>query len=146
MTKPDVGIPTQRDEKKMYRSKKLCFAMTFAAMLINPVAAQTIRSVATKKNTPVALTSMFYAKPDCTTGPIGIPVVKQSPAHGEVQLQIGVVDVPVIGACPARKTAVILLVYTPGTDFVGDDTIQLEVGLAGKVTDLRYQITVQNEK
>jgi hypothetical protein len=144
MTKPGVGIPTKWDEQKMNRSK-LCFAMTFAALLVNPSAAQTPRSVATKKNTSVALTSLLNAKPDCTAGPIGIPVVKQSPAHGAVQLEIGIVDVPILGACPARKTAVIVRVYTSGTDFVGDDT-QLEVGLAGKVTDLRYQITVQNEK
>jgi hypothetical protein len=130
----------------MYRSTKFCFALIFAALLANSAAAQTPRSVATKKNTPIALTSLLNAKSDCTAGPIEIPVVKQSPAHGAVQLEIGIVDVPIIGACPARKTAVIVLVYTPGIDFVGEDTMQLEVGLKGKVTDLRYQIAVQNEK
>ena len=138
-----AGIPW---DKKMYRSIKLSLVLIFVALLVNAASAQTPRNVATKKNTPVALTSLLNTKPDCTGGPIDIPVVKQPPAHGAVQLQLGVVDVPHLGACPARKAAVIALLYAPGTDFVGEDILQVEVGLAGKVTNLRYQITVQDEQ
>jgi hypothetical protein len=130
----------------MYRLKKLTFVLTFVALLVNAAAAQTPRNITTKKNTPVALTSLLNTKPDCTAGPIDIPVVKQPPAHGAVELQVGVIDAPSLGACPARKAAVIALVYAPETDFFGEDILQVEVGLAGKVTSLRYQITVQDEK
>ena len=68
----------------MDRSIKLSLVPIFVALLVNAASAQTPRNVVTKKNTPVALTSLLNTKPDCTAGPIDIPVVKQPPAHGAV--------------------------------------------------------------
>jgi hypothetical protein len=65
---------------------------------------------------------------DCSSNPIAspLPTLREKPSHGIVLMQIGVANVPATGACPARKIPVIALVYSPATDFVGTDSVQIE--------------------
>jgi hypothetical protein len=55
-------------------------------------------------------------------------------------------DVAATDACPARKIPAIALFYTPSKDFVGSDTVQVEVeaGDAG-ITNYSIMIMVQEE-
>ena len=82
---------------------------------------------------------------DCSAnpGPIAIPIVREKPANGTMQLMILVTDVAASGKCPARKIPSTALVYTPNKNFVGTESVQIEVETGNQTTLLSYRIIVQ---
>jgi hypothetical protein len=52
-------------------------------------------------------------------------------------------DVAATDACPARKIPAIALFYTPSKDFVGKDSVQVELE-TGNAKDFSFLITVQD--
>jgi hypothetical protein len=109
------------------------------------VLAQGAKELKTKSATPVAVVNFSSARSDCSAnpGPIAVPVLREKPAHGIIQMQIVVTEIPAAGNCPARKIPTTALVYTPNKDFTGTDTVQVEVETGNRTTTLSYRITVQ---
>jgi hypothetical protein len=70
-------------------------------------------------------------------------VVRDKPTNGIVQMVIVVADVAASGKCAARKIPTTALIYTPNKDFVGTDSVQIEVENGNQTTALSYRITVQ---
>ena len=120
-----------------------------AVMLVTAAAtaaaAQTAKELKTKKNTPVALVNLLNARPDCSsnTRPIAVPVIREKPTNGTIQMTILVGNVAASGNCPARKVPVITLIYTPKPDFVGGDAVTIDIENGNRTTSLSYSILVQ---
>lgn len=121
----------------------LILATTFA--LINVVKADAPKEVKTSKNKSIPLGNFTNAPNNCGTnpGPIPLPRLFEKPSHGDVGLQIVVADVAATDMCPARKIPSIVLFYTPRKDFVGKDSLRLELG-AAKMPDVSFLITVED--
>jgi hypothetical protein len=107
--------------------------------------AQSPKELQTKSGASVLLANLLNAKPDCsaTPGPFVLPSLREKPANGIVQIQIIISDVAASGKCPARKVPSIALFYTPRKDFVGIDSIQIEVEAGFQTTVLSYRVTVK---
>jgi len=107
--------------------------------------AQSPKELKTKVGTSVVIVNFLSARPDCSAspGPIAVPVIREKPANGVVQLLTIVTDVPASDKCPARKIPSTALIYTPNKDFVGSDSIQIEVEVGNRTTSLSYRVTVQ---
>lgn len=125
------------------------FALLSTAILMisgQPAAAQAPNDIRTEKNKAVALTNFVNAPANCGSnpGPIPVPRIREKPQHGVVGLQVVVVDVPATDACPARKVPSIALFYAPSRDFVGKDSVQVEIESDGKLPSLSFLIAVQD--
>ena len=120
----------------------VCIAAGF--LVTAPATAQDAKQLRTKKGTSVALVNLLNARPDCSSnaGPIAIPVVREKPANGSVQMTILVGNVAASANCPARKVPMITLIYTPNPDFTGSDAVAVEIEAGNKTTSLRYSILV----
>jgi hypothetical protein len=107
--------------------------------------AQSPKELKTKSGTPVVLVNFVNARPDCSSspGPMAIPVVREKPANGTVQLLTIATEVPASGKCPARKIPTTALIYTPNKDFLGSDSVQIEVEVGNRTTSLSYRIIEQ---
>jgi hypothetical protein len=123
----------------------LLVLLAAAALATCPAAAQNAKPLKTKKNTSVALVNLLNAKPDCSSnaGPISVPVIREKPANGSVQMTIQVATAPASGSCQQRKVPVITLIYTPRADFVGDDAVTIDIENGNRTTSLSYSISVQ---
>jgi hypothetical protein len=107
--------------------------------------AQDAKELKTKSGTPVVVVNFINARPDCSAnpGPTAVPVLREKPANGVIQMQIVATDVAASGNCPARKIPTTALIYTPKKDFIGTDSVQIEVETGNRTTTLSYRITVQ---
>jgi hypothetical protein len=107
--------------------------------------AQSPKELKTKIGTSVVVVNFLNALPDCSAnpGPIAVPVIREKPANGIIQMLIIATDIAASGKCPARKIPTTALVYTPNKDFVGTDSVQIEVEAGNRTTSLSYRITVQ---
>jgi hypothetical protein len=107
--------------------------------------AQSPKELKTKSGTSVVVVNFLNPRPDCSAnpGPIAVPVIREKPANGIIQMLIIVTDVAASGKCPARKIPTTALIYTPNKDFVGTDSVQIEVEAGNRTTSLSYRITVQ---
>lgn len=116
-----------------------------ACLVMVPAAAQNAKQLRTKKGASVALVNLLNAKPDCSSNvnPIAVPVIREKPANGSVQMTILVGNVAASGNCPARKVPMITLIYTPNSDFVGSDAVTMEIETGNRTTSLSYSILVQ---
>jgi len=116
------------------------------AVLLTPVStpAQDAKQIKTKKGESVALVNLVNAKPDCSSNmnPIAVPIVRDRPTSGTIQMTILVANIAASGNCPARRVPVITLIYTPKADFVGEDAVTIEVDSDNRVTSLSYRISV----
>jgi hypothetical protein len=74
--------------------------------------------------------------------PSRCPVFRQKPANETIQVQILVTDVAATGNCPARKIPTIALIYTPNKDFVGTDSVQIEVEVGNRTTSRSHRLMV----
>lgn len=121
-------------------------SVSIPAMSAQLAAAQTPNDIRTERNKAVALTNFVNAPANCGTnpGPIPVPRLREKPMHGVVGLQVVAVDVPATDACPARKIPSIALFYAPSRDFVGKDSVQIEIESDGKLPSLSFLITVQD--
>ena len=114
--------------------------------LSGPLAqAQTPKEIRTDKNKAVALTNFVNPPANCGSnpGPVPLPRLREKPSHGAVGLQVVIVDIPATDACPARKIPSVTLFYVPSRDFVGKDSVQVELEYETKLPNLSFLITVQ---
>jgi hypothetical protein len=111
----------------------------------SPGLAQGAKEMKTKIGTPIAFVYLSSPRSDCSVnpGPVAVPVLREKPANGIIQMQIVVSEVPAAGNCPARKMPTTALIYTPTKDFVGTDSVQVEVEAGNRTTTLSYRITVE---
>ena len=124
------------------------FAVATIALLFGSVAkADAPKEIKTEKNKAVVLSNFLNAPTNCGTnpGPVPLPRLREKPSHGLVGLQIVVADVAATDACPARKIPSIALFYQPSKDFVGKDSVQVELETSdAKIPGLSFLITVQD--
>jgi hypothetical protein len=122
----------------------LLSAMVFA-LTGQPAKAQAPREINTGKNKAVALTNLVNAPNNCGSnpGPVPLPKLLEKPSHGSVGLQVATTDVPATDACPARKIPSVALFYAPNKDFVGKDSVQVELTFDAKILAASFLITVQ---
>jgi hypothetical protein len=104
---------------------------------------QTVKELKTKSDSSVVLVNFVNARTDCSSipGPIAVPVVRDKPANGIVQMLIVATDVAASGKCEARKIPTTALIYTPNKDFVGTNTVHIEVENGNQTTALSYVTT-----
>jgi hypothetical protein len=74
-----------------------------------------------------------------------VPVVREKPTNGIIQMMIIVTDVAASSKCPARRIPTTALIYTPNRDFVGKDSVQNEVETENQTTSFSYRIAVEAE-
>ena len=118
--------------------KPVLIAVTTLALCSMHASAQSPKELKTKSGTSVVVVNFLNPRPDCSAnpGPIAVPVIREKPANGIIQMLIIATDVAASGKCPARKI--------PTTaDFVGTDSVQIEVEAGNRTTSLSYRITVQ---
>jgi hypothetical protein len=116
-----------------------------ASLATFPAVAQNAKPLKTKKNTSIALVNLLNPKPDCSANvaPIAVPVIREKPVNGFVQMTISVANVTASGNCRERKVPVIALIYTPKADFVGNDAVTIDIENGNRTTSLSYSISVQ---
>jgi hypothetical protein len=120
-------------------------AVTAVTLTGVTVSAQTPKELKTKSGTAVVVVNFVNPRADCSAnpGPIAIPIVREKPVNGVMQMMILVTDVAASGKCPARKIPSTALVYTPNKNFVGTESVQIEVETGNQTTLLSYRIIVQ---
>ena len=125
--------------------KSLLSAMLALLLGVVAAAAQTPKELKTKKGVPVALVNLLSTKPGCNSSPapVAVPLVREKPANGAVQMVIVAVDVPASAACPARKVPAVALFYTPKEGYSGVDVVGIEIETGNRTTSLSYRISVQ---
>jgi hypothetical protein len=124
---------------------KILSLMVATALAVAPASAENAKTLKTKKGMSVALVNLLNAKPDCSSNaaPISVPIVREKPTNGNVQMLILVVNVAAAGNCQARKVPVITLIYTPKPSFIGEDSVTIEIENGNRTTSLSYIIAVQ---
>jgi hypothetical protein len=107
-------------------------------------AAQTPKELKTKKGVPVALVNLLNVKPGCSSSPapVAVPVVREKPTNGTVQMLIVAVDLAAAGNCSARKVPTVALFYAPKDGFSGTDSVGIEIEIGNRTTLLSYHISV----
>ena len=128
-----------------YRPISVLLAVAIIALFKTVALAEAPKEIKTEKNKAVIIGNFFNAAVNCSTnpGPVPLPQLREKPSHGVVGLQI----VAATDACPARKIPAIALFYTPSKDFVGTDSLNIEIETSdAKTTDLSFSITVQEAK
>ena len=131
-----------------YGPMSILFAVAAIALLGTVAKAEAPKEIKTAKNKAVVIGNFFNAPTNCDTnpGPVPLPRLREKPSHGLVGLQIVMADVAATDTCPARKIPAIALFYTPSKDFVGSDTVQVEVEAGdARTTDYNIKIMVQEE-
>src|SRR3954452_12896298 len=132
-----------------YRPISVLLAVASIALFKTVALAEAPKEIKTEKNKAVIIGNFFNAASNCSTnpGPVPLPQLRGKPSHGVVGLQIVAADVAATDACPARKIPAIALFYTPSKDFLGSDSLQIEIDTGdAKTTDLSFSITVQDAK
>ena len=127
------------------RNRAVLVAMMAIALSGTTASAQAPKELKTKSGAAVVVVNFLNPRADCSAnpGPSAIPVVREKPANGTMQMMIVVTDVAASGKCPARKIPSTALIYTPNKDFAGVDTVQIEVEAGNRTTLLSYRIIVQ---
>ena len=133
----DVGL---QQHTKM---RTLARAIIVLLLVHGYALAQEPRSITTSPGTPVPLAFLLNQTTDCDLGLIGLPVLTQPPANGNIQIRIALSNVPAMGTCAARQVPTIALLYVPKSGFVGTDAVSITVELGGRIVQNKYQITVQ---
>jgi hypothetical protein len=134
-----------RQARMTYRIKSALLAVMAIALLGPTAKADAPKEIRTEKNKPVGLANFLSAPSNCGTnpGPVPLPRLREKPSKGVVGLQIVVTDVAASDSCPARKMPAIALFYTPNRDFVGADSVQVELETSdNKTPTLSFLIKV----
>jgi len=126
-------------------TQRLALVAIAVALSGMTASAQTPKELKTRSGSSVVVVNLVSARPDCSSnpGPIAVPVVREKPANGIIQILILATDVAASGKCPARKIPTTALIYTPNKGFAGTDLVQIEIEEGNKTTSLSYKITVQ---
>jgi hypothetical protein len=129
-----------------YRPISVLFAVAVIALFQTVAQAEAPKEIKTEKNKAVIIGNFFNAASNCSTnpGPVPLPQLREKPSHGVVGLQIVAADVAATDACPARKIPAIALFYTPSKEFVGTDTVQVDIDAGDSpVSHFDFLIVVQ---
>jgi len=124
-------------------------ASVIAVVLLSGVNANSANptELKTEQGKSIGFANFVAARSDCSTapGPQPLPILVEKPSNGKIGMQIATTDIAAAGNCSvARKVPSIALFYVPNPDFVGVDSIQLEMDAGdNKVATLAYRITVQ---
>ena len=123
--------------------KTLAFFVSLA-LSASPAAGQTAKELKTKTGVSVPLVNLLNVRQGCTSnpGPLAVPVIREKPANGTVQMLIVVVDVAATGNCSARKVPAVALLYSPKAGFTGTDSVGIEIEMGNRTTLLNYNISV----
>ena len=127
---------------------KFCKAGLIAAtaMMFGSLAtAQTAKELKVQSGKSVVVANLLSRRPDCSSDPgrMAVPVIRQKPTNGIIQMQILLSNVQATGNCPARRIPSLGLVYTPVKDFTGTDAAEVEIDEDNKATILSFRITVE---
>jgi hypothetical protein len=127
----------------MFMKSALVF-LAVLALIASPAAGQTAKELKTKKGVPVALVNLLNVRPGCTSNPapVAVPVVREKPANGTIQMLIVVTDLAAAGNCSARKVPAVALIYSPKEGFAGTDSVAIEIETGNRTTLLTYRISV----
>ncbi|WP_249157844.1 hypothetical protein [Bradyrhizobium sp. KB893862 SZCCT0404] len=115
-----------------------------AAAAQNPPApeAQTVeRTVKAQPNKDTQIGLYINVRPDCTSGPLPTIRLATSPTSGKVVVKPGKVKATNYKACLALEVPAYVAFYKSPPDFVGDDTLTIEVKYPGGRTEIQ-KITV----
>ena len=102
------------------------------------------KELKTKKGVSVGVLDLVNARPDCKSGPVGLPVLREKPANGTILIQVGVTNAPASATCPARRLPTITLIYAPKADFVGSDAMSIDIEAGNRITTFAYHVTVRD--
>jgi hypothetical protein len=129
---------------KRITARAALFDVAMVGLCGSTASADTAKELTVKSGTSVAVANLANPKPDCSAlpGPVALPSLREKPANGTMQMQILVTDVAASGSCPARKIPTIALIYTRNKDFVGTDSVQIEVEVGNRTTSLSYRLVV----
>jgi hypothetical protein len=118
--------------------------LVILALSASPAAGQTAKELTTKKGVSVPLVNLLNVRPGCTSNPApaAVPVVREKPTNGTVQMLIVVADVAATGNCSARKVPAVALIYSPKDGFAGTDSVGIEIEAGNRTTLLTYHISV----
>ncbi len=130
----------------MHSPVKYATIATIFAVFASSAIADDVKELKTTKGKAIAFENFIGARSDCSSNPGAqpFPSLREKPANGEVGMQIVVSDVAASDSCPARKIPSLALIYIPRPDFVGVDSIQIEIATGNKITTLGFRITVQS--
>jgi len=130
--------------EKMRRQLNPAIFTATLALLSQPAWAQVEKELQTKSGTSVIIINLIAPRPDCSSnpGPIAVPVIREKPKNGNIEMRVVATDIAASQNCPARKIPSIALVYTPAKDFIGTDSVQVEIEAGNRTTTLRYRVTV----
>jgi hypothetical protein len=122
-------------------------ALAFFVLLalgVSPAAGQTAKELKTKKGVSVPLVNLLNVGQGCTSNPrpVAVPVIREKPTNGTVQMLIVVVEVAATGNCSARKAPAVALLYSPKDGFTGTDSVGIEIETGNRTTLLNYNISV----
>jgi hypothetical protein len=104
------------------------------------------KELKTEKGKSIVFANFVNAQSDCSSNPgaFPLPALREKPTNGIIRQQILVTDVAASDSCPSRKVPSIALTYTPHPDFVGTDSVQIELDAGNdQITSLSFRITVQ---
>jgi hypothetical protein len=131
---------------KAFKPYKTCLVAAAALMVSASLAiAQNPKELTVQSGKSVILINLVSPRPDCSSnpGPFELPVLREKPANGVVQILTLVANVAATDKCPPRRIPSIALIYTAKKDFNGTDSAEVEVEEANKTTTFSFHITVQ---
>lgn len=123
-----------------------CVLLSIAVSLFATAAkSDDVRELKTEKGKAVVFANFLGTNASCGTDPTPqpFPVLREKPLNGTVGMQITAIEIAASGDCPARKVPALALFYLPKPDFVGTDSLQIEVDTGNKITTAGYRVTVQ---
>jgi hypothetical protein len=129
-----------------FKPYRACLAAAAALAISASLAiAQSPKELKVESGKSVILVNLVNPRPDCSSnpGPFALPVLREKPANGVVQILTLVANVPATETCPSRKIPSIALIYTARKDFTGADSAEIEVEEGNKTTTFSFRITVQ---
>jgi hypothetical protein len=129
----------------MHSLPKYATIAVIFALFASSAIADDVKELKTTKGKPIVFENFIGARTDCSSnpGPQPFPLLREKPSNGVVGMQIVLSDVAASDSCPARKIPSLALIYIPRADFLGVDSVQIDVAAGNKITTLGFRITVQ---
>jgi hypothetical protein len=131
---------------KAFKPYRTCLVAAAAlAISVSFAIAQGPKELTVQSGKSVILVNLVSPRPDCSSnpGPFELPVLREKPANGVVQILTLVANVAATDKCPPRRIPSIALIYTAKKDFIGTDSAEVEVEEANKTTTFSFRIAVQ---
>jgi hypothetical protein len=115
------------------------------ALFATSAYADEVKQLTIEKGKATIVFNLVAARPDCSENPAPqpLPILSEKPLHGSIGVQLGSTNVAATGNCPDRKIPSFAMFYLPQSDFLGEDSFQIEIDNGNKQAKLSYQITVR---